>query len=216
MRRREFISLLGAAATVPPTRSRAQPQSKTYMIGLLAPARVPHVIEAFQDGLRKSGYIEGQNLKIEYRFLQGANATLDGLAAELVHLHPDVIVTLGRATQGSGEQLYPFLDRSISDDLRRPKRVVSRQTEVTYRTTNRRGWIEDDNGIAVVVVDEVPACVEHPADCDISVVVEATVGQKGDECAEGKLGEAKAAAQICSAGASQEDCTELPAPRLPK
>jgi putative tryptophan/tyrosine transport system substrate-binding protein len=95
MRRREFISLLGAAATVPPTRSRAQPQSKTYVIGLLAPARVPHVIEAFQDGLRKSGYIEGQNLKIEYRFLQGANATLDELAAELVHLHPDVIVTLG-------------------------------------------------------------------------------------------------------------------------
>jgi putative ABC transport system substrate-binding protein len=95
MRRRDFISLLGAAATFPPTHSRAQPQSKTYIVGYLAPASVPHVIEALQDGLRKFGYIEGQNLKIEYRFLQGASATLDALAAELVHLHPDVIVTQG-------------------------------------------------------------------------------------------------------------------------
>jgi putative tryptophan/tyrosine transport system substrate-binding protein len=95
MRRREFISLLGAAATLPPTRSRAQPQSKTYIIGYLAPARLPGVIEALQDGLRKLGYIEGQNLKIEYRFLQGAGATLDALAAELVRLHSDIIVTQG-------------------------------------------------------------------------------------------------------------------------
>jgi len=68
----------------------------------------------------------------------------------------------------------------------------------------------------VVVVGKVPACVEDPADRDISVVVESAVGQKGDERAECKLGEAEAATQICSAGASQEDCTELPAPRLLK
>lgn len=95
MRRRDFISLLGAAATLCSTRSRAQPQSKTYIIGYLAPARLPHVIEALQDGLRKLGYIEGQNLKIEYRFLQSASDTLGELAAELVRLHPDVIVTQG-------------------------------------------------------------------------------------------------------------------------
>jgi putative ABC transport system substrate-binding protein len=89
------MSLLGAAATLCSTRSRAQPQSRTYIIGYLAPARLPHVIEALQDGLRKLGYIEGQNLKIEYRFLQGASATLDALAAELVHLHSDIIITQG-------------------------------------------------------------------------------------------------------------------------
>src|SRR4029077_17584712 len=95
MRRRDFMTLLGATATLCSTRSRAQPQSKTCTIGYLAPARIPHDIEALQDGLRKLGYIEGQNLKIEYRFLQGASATLDALAAELVHLHSDIIVTDG-------------------------------------------------------------------------------------------------------------------------
>jgi putative tryptophan/tyrosine transport system substrate-binding protein len=89
------MTLLGAAAMLCSTRSRAQPQSRTYIIGYLASARLPHVTEALQDGLRKFGYIEGQNLKIEYRFLQGASATLNALAAELVHLHSDIIVTLG-------------------------------------------------------------------------------------------------------------------------
>jgi putative tryptophan/tyrosine transport system substrate-binding protein len=60
----------------------------------LASARDPS-IEALQDGLRKLGYIEGQNLKIEYRFRQNGAATLDELAAELVRLGPDVIVTIG-------------------------------------------------------------------------------------------------------------------------
>jgi putative tryptophan/tyrosine transport system substrate-binding protein len=95
MRRRDFMTLLGAAAMLCSTRSRAQPQSRTYIIGYLASARLPHVTEALQDGLRKFGYIEGQNLKIDYRFLQGASATLNALAAELVHLHSDIIVTLG-------------------------------------------------------------------------------------------------------------------------
>jgi putative tryptophan/tyrosine transport system substrate-binding protein len=75
---------------------RAQSQSsKTYRIGYLALAKIPHLIEALQDGLRKFGYVEGENLKTEYRFLQGGSATLDALAAELVRLSPDLIVTVG-------------------------------------------------------------------------------------------------------------------------
>jgi putative ABC transport system substrate-binding protein len=61
----------------------------------LAAARLPPEIEALQDGLRKLGYIEGENLKTEYRFREGGATTLDELAAELVRLHPDVIVTFG-------------------------------------------------------------------------------------------------------------------------
>ena len=75
-----------------PSRARPQP-SKIYRIGYLAPARIPHLIEAFQDGLRKLGYIEGQNLTIEYRFQDGGTV-LDALAAELVRLNPDIIVTV--------------------------------------------------------------------------------------------------------------------------
>jgi putative tryptophan/tyrosine transport system substrate-binding protein len=132
MRRREFITLLGgAAATLCSEQSRAQQPSKTYTIGYLAPARVPHAIEALQDGLRKFGYIEGQNLKIEYRFLQGAGVSADELAAELVQLGPDVIVAVAtsmaipakRATTTIPIVMAPVLDplrAGIVTSLARP------------------------------------------------------------------------------------------------
>jgi putative tryptophan/tyrosine transport system substrate-binding protein len=99
MRRRGFVTLLlGAAMMLRSAQSHAQPQaSKIYRMGYLAPARIPHLIEALQEGLRKFGYVEEKNLKIEYRFPQGGAAALDALAAELVRLSPDVIVTVATA-----------------------------------------------------------------------------------------------------------------------
>ncbi len=95
MKRREFIALLSQAVVLCSVQSRAQQQpSKIYMIGYLAQARIPHLIEALQDGLRELSYVEGQNLKTEYRFPQGEAKTLDALASELVRLSPDVIVTV--------------------------------------------------------------------------------------------------------------------------
>jgi hypothetical protein len=61
MRRREFIS----AAALLPLAARAQPSSKVYRLGYLALARVPHLIEALQAGLRELGYVEGKNLIVE-------------------------------------------------------------------------------------------------------------------------------------------------------
>ena len=98
MRRRDFISVLGAVAlSSTTTRSRAQQPSKTYLIGVLASAQVPHLIKVLKDGLRKLGYIEGQDLKFEYRFALAGGASVDMLAAELVKLGPDVIIALGTA-----------------------------------------------------------------------------------------------------------------------
>jgi putative ABC transport system substrate-binding protein len=99
MRRREFVTLFaGALVTLRSAQSHAQPQpSKIYRMGYLAPARIPHLIEALVEGLRKFGYIEDQNLKIEYRFPQAGMGTLDVLAAELMRLSPDVIVTVATA-----------------------------------------------------------------------------------------------------------------------
>jgi putative tryptophan/tyrosine transport system substrate-binding protein len=94
MRRRDFISLLGAAAVLCSTRSRAQQPSKTYLIGVLT-AQIPSLIKALKDGLRKLGYIEGQNLKVEYRFLSTGGPSAETLAAELVKLGPDIIITVG-------------------------------------------------------------------------------------------------------------------------
>ena len=95
MRRREFISLVGAAAVLCSTRSHAQQPLKTYLIGVLASAQVPHLVKVLKDGLRKLGYIEGQDLKFEYRFVEAGGASVDVLAAELVKLGPDVIIALG-------------------------------------------------------------------------------------------------------------------------
>jgi putative tryptophan/tyrosine transport system substrate-binding protein len=92
MRRREFITLLGGTVGTWPITVSAQQSSKIYRLGYLAPAPIPHLIDALVTTLRELGYVEGKNLKIEYRY--GALETLDSLAAELVKLHPDAIVTV--------------------------------------------------------------------------------------------------------------------------
>jgi putative tryptophan/tyrosine transport system substrate-binding protein len=95
MRRREFFTLLGGAAVAWPLAGGAQHPSKLYRLGYLSAARVPNLIEALQTGLRELGYVEGKNLKVEYRFGGPQSERLDTLASELVELHPDAIVTPG-------------------------------------------------------------------------------------------------------------------------
>ena len=63
-------------------------------LGYLAPAKIPHLLDAFRSGLADLGYIEGQNLEIEYRFADGQGDRLVPLATELAQLRPDIIVTV--------------------------------------------------------------------------------------------------------------------------
>jgi putative tryptophan/tyrosine transport system substrate-binding protein len=90
MRRRDFLGILGGAAGWPIV-ARAQ-QPKIYRLGYLAPARIPHLEDALFEALRNLGYVDGQNLKVEYRY--GGGEALAALAAELVELKPDLIVTV--------------------------------------------------------------------------------------------------------------------------
>jgi putative tryptophan/tyrosine transport system substrate-binding protein len=97
MRRRDFITLLGrVAATWPLAAHAQQPAGRVYRIGYLwIPSReqAPHLIKAFEEGLRSLGYRVGDNVAIEYRFANGELERLPALAAELVRLGVDVIVT---------------------------------------------------------------------------------------------------------------------------
>ena len=93
MRRRDLIKLVGSAAICWPLLSRAQQPPKIYRLGYLAPARIRTLVEALETGLRELGYVEGKNLKIEYRFGGHDPEALAKLAAELVALGPDAIVT---------------------------------------------------------------------------------------------------------------------------
>ena len=97
MKRREFISLVGAAAAWP-LAARAQQVGKTPKIGYLgvsSPSLEPHYVEAFRQKLRELGHVEGKNIAIEYRWAEGQDDRLPNLASELVRLKPDVIVTTG-------------------------------------------------------------------------------------------------------------------------
>src|SRR5258708_7278437 len=98
MKRREFITLIGGAATWPLAARAQQPAGRVYRIGYqsIAP-REPtlHLIKAFEDGLRSLGYRVGDNFAIEYRFADGQMDRLPALAADLVRLGVDIIVATG-------------------------------------------------------------------------------------------------------------------------
>ena len=93
MRRREFIALIGGAAAWP-LAARAQQSSRAYRIGWLQPAPIPDGwLKAFRQGLQEFNYVEGKNLIIEYRWGDGNFDRLPEMAAELVRLNVDVLVS---------------------------------------------------------------------------------------------------------------------------
>src|SRR5262249_55988777 len=101
MRRRNFITLLGGAAVMWPLAARAQ-QPKMPVIGVLQP-RSPETtladqLRAFRQGLKRTGYVEGENIAIESRRAEGEHERLPALAAELVRRQVAVIVAAGGAT----------------------------------------------------------------------------------------------------------------------
>src|SRR5262245_33383605 len=93
MRRREFIMLLGGAAAWP-VAARAQQPDRLRRIGILlmGNAEAASLRTELRESLRKSGYVEGQNLKFEVRSADGKLDLLPRLAAELVAIKVDVIV----------------------------------------------------------------------------------------------------------------------------
>ena len=98
MNRRTFLSALSGSLLAAPLAAEAQQTGKVYRVAFLgstSPSGYASQMEAFRRGLRDLGYVEGQNLVIEFRWAQGKNERLPELAAELVRLKPDVLVTHG-------------------------------------------------------------------------------------------------------------------------
>jgi putative ABC transport system substrate-binding protein len=104
MNRRAFVAGLGAVLAAP-LAAEAQQAGKAYRIGYLSIASGPSSrTEALRQGLRELGYSEGKNITIEYRFAQDKAGRLRDLAAELVNLKVDLIVTGGPTATRAAQQ----------------------------------------------------------------------------------------------------------------
>src|SRR5215469_10497929 len=98
LRRREFITLIGGAAAAWPIAARAQ-RPTTPVVGFLHVASPePNAQERTKllQGLQETGYLEGQNLRIEYRWAEGRYDRLPDLAADLVRREVAVLIAAGR------------------------------------------------------------------------------------------------------------------------
>jgi ABC-type uncharacterized transport system substrate-binding protein len=107
MKRREFITLLGGTAATWPLAARAQQANKLPTIGFLGANTAETQSQwtaAFLQRLRELGWIDGRNIAIEYRWLEGRSERAAEIAAEFVRLKVDVIVTAGDANVIAAKQ----------------------------------------------------------------------------------------------------------------
>jgi putative ABC transport system substrate-binding protein len=111
MRRRDVITLAAGAATWPFTRPLAAEAQRP--VGALLAGRLLQLYwPAFREGLATFGWVEGRNLRLDYRFFGGDPARLAAYAEELVNLRPDVI------SRSAGRRPGPFSSTSHPDCVR--------------------------------------------------------------------------------------------------
>ena len=121
MRRREFITLIGTAVAWP---RAARAQSMMPTIGILnsrAPGESSRLLEAFRQGLKETGFVEGQNVRIEYRFAHNQNGRLPELATDLVQRQVTVIVSMagtpGALAAKSATKVIPIVFQAGVDPV---------------------------------------------------------------------------------------------------
>jgi putative tryptophan/tyrosine transport system substrate-binding protein len=187
-KRRQFITLLGGAVVAwPLVEARAQQTASTvHRIGFLLPGGprttvVRGQLEAFHQGLKEYGWIEGQNISVEYRFAEGKEDALPGIAAGLVRARLDAIVAEGTAAIRAAKsvtQTIPIVMATSSDpvgtglvaSLNRPGGNVTGSSLQTAELSGKRLQLltEIVSGLAQVAV------LSNPLNPSIAPTVEQT------------------------------------------
>jgi putative tryptophan/tyrosine transport system substrate-binding protein len=204
MRRRQFVVLLGGAAAASLSLRATAQQSAMPVIGFLnsaSPGPFEHLIAGFRRGLSESGYVEGQNYLVEYRWAEGHYDRLSALATELVAKRVSVIVATGgeavalaakAATEtipivfaGGGDPVKAGLVASLN----RPGANVTGFNQLTYELEPKRiGLLHElvpaADRIALLVNANNPAtptAIKEVEEAAISVGVKLTVVAVGNE-----------------------------------
>src|SRR5712671_3023032 len=156
MRRREFLGVLGAAATVWPLAARAQERERMRRIGVLLPATADDPefqarVGAFLQGLALLGWTIGRNVRIDIRWATANAADIRRHAAELAALAPDVILAHGASSVGPLLQatrtvpiVFPVISDPVAagfvDSLARPGGNATGFMELEYSMGGK--WLE--------------------------------------------------------------------------
>jgi putative tryptophan/tyrosine transport system substrate-binding protein len=145
MRRREFITLLGAAAAWPLS-ARAQQAGKIYRIGFLAnDPTIPNTAAgtAFLEGLREGGFIEGKNILVDWRFAEGRGDRYAHLAETFVRLQMDLIVTSAVSATIAAKQAtrnIPIVMLNVADPV--GQGIIA---SLAFPEANITGLVQDES-----------------------------------------------------------------------
>lgn len=118
LRRRQLLIAVSTLLAAP--LAIAQPAGKMRRIGVLWPTSDSPTLDAFRQGLRDLGYVEGQNIAIEYRYSHGKDELLSDLATDLVRLNVEIILTWGVTAARAVKKVtatIPIVNGSMSDPV---------------------------------------------------------------------------------------------------